>query len=87
MTLDSEKVGDGASITTTFAQQNSDAWDGRPISFAQSEAPWGGYNEIDNPSAVAPPVLPWEKMTLSDAAVMETGTLGLAQQGSQEWDE
>ena len=30
----------------------------------QSSAPWAGYNAIDQPEAVAPPVLPWEPLTL-----------------------
>jgi len=54
MTLNSEKEMDGASITTKFG------------SLAQSSEPWAGYNPIDNPTAVAPPVLPWEKMTLGN---------------------
>ena len=27
------------------------------------QADWGGYNPIDNPEGVAPPVLPWEPLT------------------------
>jgi len=29
----------------------------------QSSAPWAGYNVVDQPEAVAPPVLPWEPLT------------------------
>lgn len=38
---------------------------------AQVEAgDWAGYNAVDNPTAVAPPVLPWEKMSLDVAGKM-----------------
>ena len=29
----------------------------------QSSAPWAGYDAVNNPEAVAPPVLPWEPLT------------------------
>jgi hypothetical protein len=61
MTLGNMKEMDGASIESKFK------------AFAQG--PWAGYNPGDNPTAVAPPVLPWEKMTLDNMKMMDGASI------------
>jgi hypothetical protein len=42
----------------------------------QSSAPWAGYDEVNNPEAVAPPVLPWEPLTPGLALMQSSAPWG-----------